>query len=195
MSATGSRLIPRRDGAPGLLGWGQVTRAELAWLLGCALLFWALKGTGKLLEGIPGHAAAFWVPVLFLARAGVPRPGAGACTGPLGGARWGLPTGKSLGLAGYVAAGLALDAFALRGDRLRWLPLALLAGVLCSLAKFSFHNIPAAVLGAHASFLAWGMAPVAGLHNFFGMAGGLIGWALVRKFPGSRYPDAGPPHN
>src|SRR5207244_238417 len=140
--------------------WQGTTRAELAWLLFSVLLFWGGKWAGKLLHGIPGHSAAFWVPALFLARAAVPRPGAGTVTALLGGALWSLPESNPLGWAGYVAAGLALDLLARHTERLRRLPYALLGGAVCSMAKFSFHNLPAAVLGVEAHFLSWGLLPV-----------------------------------
>jgi len=162
--------------------WQETTRAELLWLLFCGLVFWASKLGGKLFEGIPGHAGAFWIPALFLARAVVPRAGASTLTALLGGSLVCLPTGNSLGLAAYVAAGLVLDALALNTERLRWLPWALAGGVACSLAKFSFHNLPAAALGVPAHFLTWGLLPVTGLHLLFGLVGGLIGWLLLRRF-------------
>jgi hypothetical protein len=165
--------------------WAAATRAELGWLLGCALLFWLGKWAGKWFEGIPGHAALFWVPSLYLARGMVPRAGAGAFTALLGGGLWCLPNGNSLGLAGYVAAGLALDALAFRRPegtrRLRRLPWALAGGAVAAMAKFGFHNVPAAVLGAGAHFLAWGMGPVAVFHLLFGLAGGFLGWLLLRR--------------
>lgn len=162
--------------------WQETSRAEIAWLLFSALVFWAAKSAGRFLEGVPGHAAAFWVPALFLARAAVPRPGAGTVTALLGGALSSLPGGSPVGLAGYVAAGLALDLLVPRSARLRWLPLALLGGTAASLAKFSFHNVPAAVLGAGGHFMTWGLLPVAGLHFVFGLLGGFLGWLIARRF-------------
>jgi hypothetical protein len=162
--------------------WQHTTRAELVWLLFSVFLFWGGKWAGKMLQGIPGHAAAFWIPALFLARAAVPRPGAGTLTALLGGMLWSLPEPNPLGWAGYVAAGVTLDLLAPHTERLRWLPYALLGGVACSLAKFCFHNLPAAVVGVDAHFLSWGLMPVAGLHLLFGLVGGLIGWLLLRCF-------------
>ena len=50
--------------------------------------------------------------------------------------------------------------------------------ILFHLAKFAFHNLPAAILGVPSDFMAWGLMPVAGLHLLFGALGGLVGWLL-----------------
>jgi hypothetical protein len=162
-------------------GWESASLSDLAWLIGCGLLFWASKWTGKLFEGTPGHAGAFWIPTLFLARAALGRPGAATMAALMGASFWCFPRGGGMGgLAPYVAAGLALDLMDRNGDRLRRLPIALLAGALCHLVKFGFHNVPAAVLGLRATFLAWGFWPVAALHLLFGLAGGFTGWLCLR---------------
>jgi hypothetical protein len=161
--------------------WQSATLMDAGWLLLGALLFWGSKGAGKLIAGVPGHAGAFWIPPLFLAQGRVHRPGAATVTALLGAVCWGFPSGGGVGtLAPYVAAGLVLDALAGQGDRLRWLPVALLAGALCHLAKFVFHNVPAALLGLSPHFLTLGLLPVAGLHLLFGVIGGLGGWLLLR---------------
>lgn len=160
--------------------WQSATLIDAGWLILCAFLFWASKGAGKLIEGVPGHAGAFWIPVLFLARGRVRRPGATTLTALLGAACGSFPRGGGMGaLAPYVAAGLVLDMLAGPGDRLRRLPFALLAGALCHLTKFAFHNLPAALLGLSPHFLTLGLLPVAGLHLLFGGIGGLGGWLLL----------------
>jgi hypothetical protein len=161
--------------------WQSATLVDAGWLFLCALLFWASKGAGKLIDGVPGHAGAFWIPPLFLAHGLVRRPGAITMTALLGAACWVFPKGSGAGaVAPYVAAGLVLDLMAGQRERLRWLPMALLAGALCHLAKFLFHNVPAVLLGLSPDFMTLGLLPVAGLHLLFGLLGGLGGWLLLR---------------
>jgi hypothetical protein len=159
--------------------WEAATRADAGWLILCGLVFWASRWAGKLFEGVPGHQVAFWVPVLFLAVARVPRSGAAALTALGGSFLWTLPQPGLFGLAPFVASGVALDVCALPGDRLRRFGWAVAAGALCGAVKFSFHNLPAAILGT-GHFLAWGAGSVALLHLLFGAVGGAVGW-LVRR--------------
>jgi len=159
--------------------WQDATLTDATWIVFCGLVFWGSKWAGKLLEGVPGHASAFWIPVLFLATARVHRTGSGSLTALLGSFLWTLPRANPLGVAPYLAAGLVLDAFASKEERLRHLGWALVAGTACSLAKFSFHNIPAAILGS-GHFLSWGLWTVALLHAAFGLVGGLLGWLALR---------------
>jgi hypothetical protein len=160
--------------------WQSATLLDAGCLLLCALLFWASKGAGKLIEGVPGHAGAFWIPALFLSRRLVDRPGASTLTALLGAACWSVPNSGAGSLAPYVAAGLVLDVLGEPSQRLRRLPPALLAGALCHLVKFSFHNLPAALIGLSPHFLSFGLLPVAGLHLLFGLVGGFCGWVLMR---------------
>jgi hypothetical protein len=160
--------------------WRSASLVDAGWLLLCVFLFWASKGAGKLIDGVPGHAGALWIPSLFLARGLVSRPGAMTLTALLGATFWSFPSGGGIGaLSPYVAAGLVLDALGWERDRLQHLPLALLAGALCHLAKFTFHNVPAVLLGLSPHFLSLGLMPVAGQHLMFGLVGGLGGWALL----------------
>jgi len=175
--------------------WQSATLMDAGWLLFCAFLFWGSKGAGKLIEGVPGHAGAFWIPTLFLAHRLVRRPGAATLTAFLGAACWSFPSGGGVGtMAPYLAAGLVLDALAGQGDRLRRLPVALLAGALCHLAKFVFHNVPAALLGLSPHFLTLGLLPVAGLHLLFGVIGGLGGWLLLRMNQSMKRSGRAPSH-
>lgn len=160
--------------------WQDATLLDGAWLLLCGLVFWGSKWAGHLFEGIPGHASMFWVPALFLALARVNRSGAVSLTAFLGGFLWSLPRANPLGIAPYLAAGAVLDLFAGRQDRLPRLPWALAAGLACSLAKFSFHNMPAAMLGSP-HFLELGLGMVGLLHAIFGLAGGFLGWLILRS--------------
>ncbi len=158
--------------------WQSATWVDVEWILFCAVLFWASKWAGKFFEGVPGHAGAFWIPTLFLARATVGKSGAATMTALLGAALW--KHGGSFDIGSYVAAGMVLDILDLNAERLRSLPFALLGGALCHLAKFGFHLIPTALLAVPAHFLSWGMMPVTGLHLMFGLVGGLGGWVLLR---------------
>jgi hypothetical protein len=161
--------------------WQSATWAEVGWLILCSVLFWASKWAGHLFEGVPGHAGAFWIPTLFLARAFVSRPGAATMTALTGASFWCFPRGGgSFDLASYVAAGIVLDALDLNTERLRRLPFALLGGGLCHLAKFGFHNVLIVLLGLPGPFLSWGLMSVAQLHLLFGLLGGFLGWVLLR---------------
>lgn len=177
MASLVAHLGRRWPGAP----WAP-TLADAAWLLGCGLLFWASKWLGKQFEGIPGHASAFWIPVLFLAADRVRQPGRGTLAALLGSFLWTLPRANPLAVAPYLAAGLALDACAPRAERLRRPGFALLVGAACSLAKYAVHNLPGAVLGV-GHFLTWGAAQVALLHLLFGLVGGGVGCLLLRALP------------
>jgi hypothetical protein len=161
--------------------WQSATWTDVTWILCCAVLFTASKWAGKFFEGVPGHAGAFWIPTLFLARATVGKPGAATMTALMGAAFWAFPKGGgSFEIAHYVAAGMVLDALSWNAERLRLLPLALLGGALCHLAKFGFHNVPITLVGISKPFLTWGMMPVVGLHLLFGLLGGFVGWLLLR---------------
>jgi hypothetical protein len=161
--------------------WQSASWADAGWLLFSALLFWGSRWAGSRFEGLPGHAAAFWIPALFVARAGVPRPGAAALAALGGASLWSFSRGMGVqDAASFVGAGLALDLLELNSRRLRRLPLALLGGAACALTRFGFHNLPAAVIGVPAHFTSWGFVPVAGLFLAFGLLGGLLGWVILR---------------
>ncbi|NCO33427.1 MAG: hypothetical protein AUJ92_10330 [Armatimonadetes bacterium CG2_30_59_28] len=159
--------------------WLNLTWAEALTLLGCSVLLVASKWAGKILEGTPGHSGAFWIPVLFLAVGSVRKPGGAGLTAFLGGAVWFGPRSGGGQLLSYVVAGLVLDAFGLNAERLRKLPFALLAGVVCHLAKFCIHNIPSALVGKAGGFALWGTEVTAGFHVLFGLIGGLVGWGIL----------------
>jgi hypothetical protein len=151
-------------------------------LVSCAVLFYASKWAGKIIQGVPGHSAVFWIPTLFLARAAVGKTGAASMTALLGATLWFLPQGAVyFNLGSYVAAGLVLDAFDLNALRLRRLPFALLGGALCHLAKFGFHNVPPTLLGLYRPFMTWGTIQVAWMHLLFGLIGGFLGWLVLRR--------------
>jgi hypothetical protein len=161
--------------------WRDASLADAGWLLLFAGLFYASKWAGKVIDGVPGHSCLFWVPVLLLSRELVARPGASTVTAFMGAVLWCFPKGGgAVALAPYVAAGIALDMLGAREGRLRSLPFALIAGAICHLAKFGFHNVPRAVIGGPADFMVWGLWNVALLHVLFGLGGGLVGWGLLR---------------
>ncbi len=168
--------------------WETVTWTTVLWVVASGLLFWGSKWAGKLCEGIPGHAGAFWIPTLFLARTMVRKPGASTLSALLGASLWCYPHGQFFNLSSYLAAALVLDAMDFNSDvnpgqhqrGLRYLPLALVGGGLAHMAKFAFHNLPMLTLGARGGFITWGMGVTAGLHLLFGVFGGFIGWTMVR---------------
>jgi hypothetical protein len=159
-------------------GWAEATRVDAARLLGFCLLFWAAKGLGERVSGVPGHAVALWIPVLMAAQVGVGRPGVAALVA-LGGS-WlaGLPVPSPLSLAGHVSGGVVL---ALLGGRRPSLRLAIGFGMLAAAVKFGTRWLPVATLGMPAHFLAIGSMPTLLSHLAFGALGGALGWLLCRR--------------
>jgi len=160
--------------------WRDAVWTDAALVLLFSVLFWASKWAGKIIDELPGHSGAFWIPVLLVSACTVRRPGVSTLTAMLGGLLWCFPKGGGAGaLAPYVAAGLLVDVVNRSQNRLALLPVALAAGVLAHLAKFGFHNLPRLILGAPSDFMTVGLAGVAGLHVLFGLIGGLAGWLLI----------------
>lgn len=165
-------------------GWGDARWTDLAKVTLCSVLF-VLARTGAktgFLDELPGHSGMFWIPVLFLSVAWVGRPGVASTTSFLGSVAWNLIRGGAMAtMAPYALSGVLLDVIG-QGSRLKRLPVALLAGVACSLVKCFFHHIPRAVIGLPGdAFVAKGMLPVIALHMVFGLIGGFGGWLLISR--------------
>jgi hypothetical protein len=159
-------------------GWADAGLMDGARLLLFCGLFWVAKGLGERVSGVPGHAAALWVPVLIAAQCAVGRPGSAALVA-LGGA-WlaALPGPSPLSLAGHVAGGAVLS---LLGTRRPSLLPALLFGAAAAAAKFGVRWLPVATLGLPANFLVVGSPTALLLHLAFGAFGGFLGWVVCRR--------------
>jgi len=171
--------------------WRDAVWADAGTILFFAVLFWASKWAGKVIDNVPGHSGAFWIPVLLVSACAVQRPGVPTLTAMLGAMLWCFPKGGGgAALAPYVVAGLTVDLLNQSRNRLTLLPVALAAGLLAHLAKFGFHNVPRLVLGVPADFMTAGLTGAVLLHAFFGLAGGLVGWLAIsimqRRNQGSR---------
>jgi hypothetical protein len=146
-------------------------------LLFC-LLFWAAKGLGERISGVPGHAVALWIPVLMAAQCVIGRPGAAALVAMAGAWLAALPGPSPLSLAGHVAGGVVLS---LMGTGRPTLPRALCFGVLAAAVKFGSRWLPVVTLGLPAHFLVVGSTTAFLLHLAFGALGGFLGWLCCRQ--------------
>jgi len=161
--------------------WRDATGVDAAWIVLFSILFYASKWTGKLIDEVPGHSGAFWIPALLLSAVVVRRPGSAALTSLLGAAFWCFPRGGGLGaLAPYVVGGVVVDFLVRRDGWRRSLAGLAATGAACHLGKFFFHNVPKLLLGVPADFLIVGLLPVLGLHLLFGAIGGSLAWGTKR---------------
>jgi len=131
--------------------------------------------------GIPGHAGVGWIAVLITGRLVVARLGMSTVAGVSMGL-WGavLGLGHSLGynMLLYGMAGSLLDSGTLLRVPLRRAWGAAVAGTAVHLAKFGFVFANAWISGIVRRVEAYGLVAALGNHVLFGMAGGLLGWAL-----------------
>ena len=133
--------------------------------------------------GIPGHSGVLWIAVL-LAGGASGRKGTGLAAG-LAVGLWGVPLGlgHSMGYNAllYGSAGAALDLYRL------WQPLRLsnplgaaAAGLAMHVAKLGYVVTYAGMIGMVKNIHLFGFGPVALNHAIFGVAGGLLGWTMLR---------------
>jgi len=134
--------------------------------------------------GIPSSSAPFWLTAMIVARCAMDWPGSGALVG-VGTAVWGIPIrleqtfGQNLGSFGI--AGLVLDVMMLipKMDIRKWWG-AILCALVANLAQFGvilYSSLTATVVK---HFEVVGILNSLGLHVAFGIAAGLMGWAIYR---------------
>lgn len=163
----------------GLQERGIAFDVALALLTGLGIA--AAKRTLDFHLGIPGHAGTSWIAVLVLGALVNRRRGMTVLAGTSAG-MWGVPLGLHPG-ALYNAelfgcAGAALDILmALR------LPIAnpvgaAIGGAMAHAAKFAFIYTYAAGSGVYKHFELYGVTIALRNHLLFGLAGGLIAWAI-----------------
>jgi hypothetical protein len=161
---------------------------DLAWIALFSSVFALVKAVGR--EGglhLPGHSAAFWLPVLFLAGATVKRRGSVCATAGLGAFLSTVPHPPSVGwLLGYGIAALVLEAGLKRADKASFLHWTLLGGV-ANLGKF-VAKCAFPGTGSAFGFLRAGLTASATSHLLFGMAGGAIAAALWYALASRRRP-------
>jgi len=134
--------------------------------------------------GIPGSSGVFWLTVMIMARAVVKTDITGTLTG-VGVAAWGVPFGLEhtfgYNVLLYGASGLLLDAMTkipkISLENPLW---AALCGLVAHMAKFGFIVYAAMTASVTKHFLVVGILNSAGLHAAFGIAAGVIGWAIVK---------------
>ena len=133
--------------------------------------------------GIPGHAGVGWISVLVVGRLINGRTGMATLAGVSMGL-WGVPVGlgHSIGynLLLYGLAGSLLDSSTLvRLPLQRWWGAAL-AGVVVHLAKFGFVFANAWISQILRRVEIYGFLAALANHIIFGVAGGMLGWAIWR---------------
>ena len=182
---TAQATAARRTGAISGLLRHRWARIGLQVLL--VVGFSALTAAAKKLHpsvGIPGSSALYWLTALVVARSVTRWTGAGMLIG-IGVAVWGVPFGLenslpyNIGL--YGISGLALDVIArlpkmdIRG------PLgAIVGGLAAHMVKYGFIVGATMVSSLTRHFLVVGLVNSALLHAGFGIAAGILGWAIVR---------------
>lgn len=145
----------------------------------------------KLPLKLPGHSGMVWMALLVVARRIVPKPGAAAAVGLLGGM---VAVFVGVGdkgaidtLLSYVAAGVGVDAVAtLAGSSAKvWSCIA--AGACGNLLKLAVKIGLEIWIGIPTGFVLLGRAFPALTHAAFGLAGGYLGYLLVEALRRSGY--------
>ena len=134
--------------------------------------------------GIPSSSAPFWLTAMIVSRSTMRWKGAGILVGA-GTALWGIPVGLEQGfgqnILSFGLAGAALDLVTMipRVD-IRRLWGALLCALVANMAQFGvivYSTLSSTVIK---HFQIVGMSRSTLLHIGFGLAAGLIGWAIVK---------------
>jgi hypothetical protein len=134
--------------------------------------------------GIPSSSAPFWLTAMIVARSTMRWKGAGALVG-VGTALWGIPIGLDQGfgqnLLSFGLAGAALDLVTMIPgiDISRWWG-ALLCALAANMTQFGFIVYSALSSTVIKHFQIVGMTRSVLLHVGFGIAAGIIGWAIVK---------------
>jgi len=134
--------------------------------------------------GIPGSGGIFWLTAMIMARAFIKTEVTGTLTG-VGVAAWGIPFGLEhtfgYNVLLYGASGLLLDMMTRIPKISLENPLgAAVCGIVAHMAKFGFIVFAAVTASVTKHFIVVGFLTSAGLHAAFGIAAGIIGWAVVR---------------
>jgi len=133
---------------------------------------------------MPGHSGLVWMALLVTARAIVPKLGAATTAGLMSGL---LAAFAGLGDKGpldtilsYTAAGVGVDIVAfLLGPPVRALP-CVVAGLAGNLAKLGVKILLELWIGIPTGFLLVGRLYPTFTHVVFGLAGGYLGFLVVR---------------
>ena len=134
--------------------------------------------------GIPSSSAPFWLTAMIVARSTMKWKGAGALVG-VGTALWGMPIGLEQGfgqnLLSFGLAGAALDlATMIPGINIgRWWG-AMICALAANMTQFGVIVYTALSSTVIKHFQIVGMTRSTLLHIGFGIAAGLIGWAIVK---------------
>ena len=134
--------------------------------------------------GIPSSSAPFWLTAMIVARCTMDWPGSGTLVGA-GTAAWGIPIRleQAFGqnFASFGIAGLTLDVMMLipKMDIRKWWG-AILCALVANLSQFGvilYSSLTATVVK---HFEVVGILNSLGLHVAFGIAAGIMGWAIYR---------------
>ena len=166
----------------------RISQREILLLLALALL--VLLGTAGLHLRVkaPGHSGVLWMALLVAARLLVARTGAATAVGLMSA---GIGILAGVGDKGaldtfvtYATPGLAVDivaAFAPPG-----VLLCVLAGVAGNVLKLAIKAVLESWIGARMGFLGVGIGSSLLAHALFGVAGGLLGYAVARALRRTR---------
>ena len=134
--------------------------------------------------GIPSSSAPFWLTAMIVARSTMKWKAAGALVG-VGTALWGIPVGLEQGfgqnLLSFGLAGAALDLVTMiPGVEIRRWWGAMLCALVANMTQFGVIVYSALSSTVIKHFQVVGMTRSVLLHVGFGIAAGLIGWAIVK---------------
>lgn len=167
--------------AAGALARGRSVAVNLALVGGFALAFAAARVLARQVHGLPGHSAAFWLPVLIAARGRLGWPGSTLAVGA-GGNLLMIPVGTgSHEVVGIAVACAAIESVAVALGEWRRLLVLMAGGVVANIAKLLVHVTPVLALGLPAKVMLHSPAVVIALHIAFGAVGGVIGWLAVGR--------------
>ena len=162
--------------------WARATLADALGIGICVGAFGLALTAAKLLHGLPGHAVAFWLPTLMVARWVRPKAGSAALTAFGGGMLFSaFPRfGPGQELYGYLAGAAVVELFAWRRQPTLSVPVALTCGMAAGLAKYA-ARLGVSFLGLPAK---WVLADVFSrplvIHIISGAIGAMLAWLILR---------------
>jgi len=140
---------------------------------------------------MPGHSGIVWMALLVTARAVVPRHGAAAVVGLLSGLMAAFLGAGDKGvldtLLSYAAAGIGVDAIAAVAGRSAGALSCALAGAAGNLAKLGVKVLLELWIGIPTGFVLLGRLYPALTHALFGLAGGYLGFLVIRALRRAGY--------